>query len=82
MLAERRKCKKIIVWSGDFRIDQYVSWNLTNDELTLDVLRENLKNSVNANLMRSKQDLTCLQALDKEKEVLMNGTMQYKHKLH
>ena len=40
MLAERRKCKKVIAWSGDFGIDQYVSWNLTNVELTLDVIQE------------------------------------------
>ena len=32
MLAERRKCKKVIAWSGDFGIDQYVSWILTNEE--------------------------------------------------
>ena len=38
MLAETRKCKKVIAWSGDFGIDQYVSWNLTNEVLTLDVI--------------------------------------------
>ena len=27
MLAEKRKFKKITAWSGDFVIDQYVSWN-------------------------------------------------------
>ena len=39
MLVERRKCKKIIAWSGDFGTDQYVSWNLSNEELTLDTTR-------------------------------------------
>ena len=43
---------------------------------------KNLKNFVNPSLMRSQQDLTCLQASGKEKEVWINGTMQYKHKLH
>ena len=38
MLAERRKCKKPIAWNVDFGIDQYVSWNLTNGELTIDVI--------------------------------------------
>ena len=38
VLVEKRKCKKIIVWSGDLGIDQYVSWNLTNEELTVDVI--------------------------------------------
>ena len=30
ILAESRKCKKVIAWSGDFGIDQYLSWNPTN----------------------------------------------------
>ena len=38
MFVERRKCKKVIAWSRDFGIDQYVSWNLTNEKLTLDVI--------------------------------------------
>ena len=32
--------KKISAWSGDFGIDQYVPWNLTNEELALDVIWE------------------------------------------
>ena len=64
-LAGRRKCKKVITWSGDFGIDQYVSWNLTNEKPTLDVIWEILRNSVNHNLMRSEQELTFLQALVK-----------------
>ena len=31
MLAEKSKYKEVIVCSGDFGIDQYVSWNLTNE---------------------------------------------------
>ena len=38
MFAERRKCKKVIAWSREFGIDQYVSCNLTNAELTLDAI--------------------------------------------
>ena len=38
MLVEKRKYKKVIAWSRDFEIDQYVSWNLTNKELALDVI--------------------------------------------
>ena len=37
MLVERRKCKKVIAWSRHFAFNQYVSLNLTNEELTLDV---------------------------------------------
>ena len=40
MLVERKKCKKMIAWSKDFEIDQYVSWHLTNKELTLDAIWE------------------------------------------
>ena len=28
ILPETRKCKKVIAWSGDFGLDQYISWNL------------------------------------------------------
>ena len=26
MLPETRKCKRIVAWSGDFGLDQYLSW--------------------------------------------------------
>ena len=35
-LPECQKCKKVIAWSGDFGMDQYVSWSLPSEELTLD----------------------------------------------
>ena len=35
MLPESKKCKKVIAWSGDFGMDQYVSWCLPTDELRL-----------------------------------------------
>ena len=38
MLPEKRQCKKVIVWSGDFGMDQYVSWNLSTDESLLDTI--------------------------------------------
>ena len=37
-LPEHQKCKKVIAWSGDCRMDQYVSWNLHSSELTLDII--------------------------------------------
>ena len=43
MLAERRKCKKVIAWSRQFGTDQYVSCNLTNAELTLDAIWEHFE---------------------------------------
>ena len=38
MLSEARKCKKVIAWSGDFGLDQYISWNLSNEDLWLDTI--------------------------------------------
>ena len=41
MLVERIKCKKVIAGSGGYLgIDQYVSWNLSNEGLTLDIIWE------------------------------------------
>ena len=38
MLSEPRKCKKVLAWSGDFGLDQYVSWNISSEELTLEII--------------------------------------------
>ena len=38
MLPEPKKCKKVIAWSGDFWMDQYVSWCLPVDDLRLDTI--------------------------------------------
>ena len=38
MLPESKKCKKVIGWSGDFGIDQYVSWCLNTEDLSLEVI--------------------------------------------
>ena len=37
-LPERQQCKKVIAWSGDFGMDQYVSWGLPTNQLTLEVI--------------------------------------------
>ena len=38
MLPEKRQCQKVRVWSTDFGMDQYVSWNLSTDELMLNTI--------------------------------------------
>ena len=38
MLSESRKCKKVVAWSGDFGIDQYISWDLYLEEICLEVI--------------------------------------------
>ena len=37
-LPECQQCKKVIAWSRDCGMDQYVSWNLSSDELTLETI--------------------------------------------
>ena len=39
-LSECQKCKKIIAWSGNFEMDQYVSWGLSKDDMNLDTIWE------------------------------------------
>ena len=43
MLSEARKCKKVVAWSGDFGIDQYVSWCLPHDGLCLEMVWNKLE---------------------------------------
>ena len=38
MLSEARKCKKVVAWSGGFRIDQSVSWDIPPEEMCLEVI--------------------------------------------
>ena len=47
MLPEKRQCKKVIAWSGDFGMDQYVSWNLSTDELKLETIWERFEEFCN-----------------------------------
>ena len=44
MLPDSKKCKKVIVWSGDFGMDQYVSWCLLPEDLSLDVIWTKFEN--------------------------------------
>ena len=37
-LPAKLKCQKVIVWSGDFGMDLYVSWSIPKEELTLDAI--------------------------------------------
>ena len=39
-LPKCQKCKKVIVWSGDFGMDQYISWGLSKDDMNLDTIWE------------------------------------------
>ena len=38
ILTVSGKCKKVLAWSGDFCLGQYISWNLSSEELTSEVI--------------------------------------------
>ena len=59
MLPEKRLHKKVIAWSGNFGIDQYVSWNLFTDELTHDTIWERFEEfcKPQSNEVRARFDL-------------------------
>ena len=39
-LPECQKCKKVVAWRRDFGMDQYVSWYLSKEDLSLDTIWE------------------------------------------
>ena len=59
MLPEKRQCKKVIAWSSDFGMDQYVSWNLFTDELMFDTIWKRFEEffKLQSNEIRVKFDL-------------------------
>ena len=59
MLPEARKCKKIVAWSDDIGLDQYIAWNLSNKDLTLEVIRKIFEEfcKLEANELRARFDL-------------------------
>ena len=65
ILPEPRKCKRVLAWSGDFGLDQYVSWNIPSEELTLEVIWKKFEEfcKPQANGLRARFDL---QVLDKD----------------
>ena len=65
MLPESKKCKEVIVWSGDFGMDQYVSWCLPAEYICLDTVWAKYEDFASHKPMKSGSDLTCLQASDR-----------------
>ena len=59
ILPEKRQYKKVIAWSGDFGMGQYVSWSLFTDELTLDSIWERFEEfcKPQSNEVRARFDL-------------------------
>ena len=82
MFSESRKCKKVLAWSGGFGLDQYISWNLSSKDMTLEVIWKKFEEyyKPQANEVRARFDL--LTSFRQGDLSVTNGTMQYKHKLH
>ena len=59
MIPESKKCKKVIAWSGDLGMDQYVSRSLPAEDLCLDVLWSKVENfcKPHANEVRARFNL-------------------------
>ena len=59
ILPEARKCKKVIAWSGDFGLDQYILWNLPNEDLSLEIIWKKYEEfcKPQANKLRVRFDL-------------------------
>ena len=58
-LPESKKCKKVIVWCGDFGMDQYVSWHLPAEDLSLDTIWAKYEDFASHKPMKLEPDLTC-----------------------
>ena len=59
MLSEARKCKKVVAWSGDLGIDQYISWDLTPEETCLETFWQKFEEfcKPQTNKIRARFDL-------------------------
>ena len=75
------KCKKVIAWSGNFRMDQYVSWGLSKEEMNLDTVWERFEDfcKLQSNEVHAQFDL--LTSFCQGNKSMTNGTMLYKCKL-
>ena len=76
MLPERKQSKKVIAWSGDFDMEQYVSWSLSNEELMLDTIWEKFQEfcKPHSNKVRTRFDhLTSFQQGNKSVDEWYNA---------
>ena len=59
MLSELRKCKKVLAWSSDFGLDQYISLNFSSEDVTLETIWKKFEEfcKPQANELRARFDL-------------------------
>ena len=79
-LPERQQCKKMIAWSWDFSMDQYVSWDLPTDQLTLERIWGKFEEFCKPQSNEIRARFTFSQASGRAIEVLTNGTVWCKLK--
>ena len=77
-LPERQQCKKVIAWSRDFGMDQYVSWGLPTDQLTLEIIWGRFDDfcKPQSNEVWARFDL--LTSFRQGNKSVKNGIMQYR----
>ena len=75
-LLEWQKYKKVIAWSGDFGMDQFVSWGLSSEDFNLDTIWGKYEEFCKP--MKCVPTLILLQASGKEVEVWMTSIVQCK----
>ena len=79
-LPECQKCKKVVAWTGDFGMDQYVSLSLPKEDLSLDTIWEHFEEFCKPQVNEVRAHFDLLTALGKVQEALMNGTIWSKHR--
>ena len=72
---------KIIPWSEDFGTDQYVFWNLTNEELALDVIWEKFEEFCKPQSNEVRVTFDLLTSFRQGERSVDECTMLYKHGL-
>ena len=79
-LQECQQCKKVIAWSGDCGIDQYLSWNLSSNELTLDTIWGKYKEYCKPQSNKVWAMFDLLMSFRQGNFSVEHGTMPYKNK--
>ena len=79
-MFETRKCKKTVAWSGAFGLDQYIPWNLSSEDLTLEVIWKKFEEfyKPQANELRARFDLlTSFRQADMSVDEWCNAVQTY-----
>ena len=78
MPPESKKYNKVISLSGDFGMDQYVSWCLPAAEVNFDTIWPKYENFGSHKQMKCELGVTCLQTFSRAIDQWMSGIMLYK----